>query len=568
VFEMSGSNDDRPEEANQLRFSVVIPTYQRRDLAVAAVRAFDVQEDVDGCEVIVVVDGSTDDTAEALRQLATSFPLTVLEQPNRGRAAAVNQGAKVARGELLLVVDDDMEADPRLLAEHDRSHREGADVVLGHIPLHPDSPESFLCPGVAAWADRRAERLSSSAAPELGDLVSGQMSLRNDVFRRIGGFDADFTRDGAYGNEDLDLGHRLRQTGQRIVFNERAVSRQRYVVTPPEYLRQWRQGGQADVMLARKHPEDTVGLFHRSRTERPLDRLLLRWLRPALKPVVLKLVDSRALGPRTAKLFFRVVDLEYFQGVREGGGIPARAPVRVLCYHSIADLAKDPVLEQYGVPQPEFRRHLELLDRHFCLIAPDEFFRYLAGTGGVPRKAVLVTFDDCYVDLVTAALPELRARNSSALAFLVTGRVGGTNDWDAHLGAGSIALVDEDGLEALRVGGIAVGAHSRTHPNLKSVSDEKLADEVGGSSSDLKALGVGRPHSFAYPHGEHDRRVTEAVASSGFDFAFTIDPGLVQPEVDRYRIPRVEILRRDSGWRFLWKVFAMGRWDGLRRPGS
>ena len=95
--------------------------------------------------------------------------------------------------------------------------------------------------------------------------------------------------------------------------------------------------------------------------------------------------------------------------------------MRVLCYHSIADLAGDPVLEPYGVPRPEFRRHLELLDRHFCLIGPDEFFRYLKGTGGVPRRAVLLTFDDCYTDLVTAALPELRARNASALAFVVTG---------------------------------------------------------------------------------------------------------------------------------------------------
>ena len=168
--------------------------------------------------------------------------------------------------------------------------------------------------------------LSSSAAPELYDLVSGQISLKNDVFRRIGGFDKDFNRDGAYGNEDLDLGYRLREAGQRIVFNESAVSRQRYVVTPAQYLRQWRQVGRADVMLARKHPEEADGLFHRSRTERRLDRLLFRWLGPALRPAVLKLVDSRALGPRTVNLYFRLVDLEYFQGVREAGGIPGSSP--------------------------------------------------------------------------------------------------------------------------------------------------------------------------------------------------------------------------------------------------
>ena len=53
---------------------------------------------------------------------------------------------------MLLFLDDDMEADPRLLAEHERSHREGADVVLGDLPLHPDSPRNLLSWGVGAWA--------------------------------------------------------------------------------------------------------------------------------------------------------------------------------------------------------------------------------------------------------------------------------------------------------------------------------------------------------------------------------------------------------------------------------
>ncbi|HWO84528.1 MAG TPA: glycosyltransferase, partial [Solirubrobacterales bacterium] len=116
------------------RFSVVIPTYQRRQTVVRSVTALAGQTCSD-FEVVVAVDGSSDGTADALRGLETSFPLRVLEQPNRGRAAAVNAGAAAAGGELILFLDDDMRADPRLLEEHERSHREGADVVMGDLPL-------------------------------------------------------------------------------------------------------------------------------------------------------------------------------------------------------------------------------------------------------------------------------------------------------------------------------------------------------------------------------------------------------------------------------------------------
>ena len=58
--------------------------------------------------MVVVVDGSTDGTAEALRRLDIPFALKVVEQPNQGRAAAVNAGAGAAEGELLLILDDDM----------------------------------------------------------------------------------------------------------------------------------------------------------------------------------------------------------------------------------------------------------------------------------------------------------------------------------------------------------------------------------------------------------------------------------------------------------------------------
>jgi GT2 family glycosyltransferase/peptidoglycan/xylan/chitin deacetylase (PgdA/CDA1 family) len=538
-----------------------MPTYQRREVVLASVRALAHQEFNGNFEVIVVVDGSEDGSADLLRKLDTPFPLTVLEQPNRGRATALNQGVTVAHGELLLFLDDDMEAHPLLLAEHDRSHREGADMVLGHLPLHPESPRNFLSEGVKGWADRRFERLSSpDVTLGLHDMMTGQASLARDIFRRVGGFDTNFNLNGFFGNEDLDFCYRLLQGGYKVIFNPNAISWQRYVVTPRQYLSQYRQSGRAAVILARKHPDQLNNIFIPSRAESLMDRLIWRWLRWLIRWFVLAIIDMGFQGHRTTKLFFWIWKLEYCQGVREAGGIPQPRPLRVLSYHSISDLAGAPVMEDYGVPPEQFRQQLDMLTR-FCFqfIDASEFLRFLQGKAGLPRRAILLTFDDCYNDLLDVAFPILQERGIPAVAFAVSRCLGGTNDWDKGIGAQQLQLLDADSLLELAKGRITIGAHSRTHAMLNRISTEELFEEVAGSVTDLEAIGLKRSLFFAYPHGEYDKKVKQVVREAGLKAAFTVQSNMVQPGQDPYQVPRIEILRGDVGWRFLWKVFIAGR---------
>ena len=271
------------------------------------------------------------------------------------------------------------------------------------------------------------------------------------------------------------------------------------------------------------------------------------------------MTERAAFSKPRFRAFRFVRGLEYWRGVGEAGGVPEAEEVTVLAYHAIADVV-DPVLRPYGVPAPAFARQLDVLIRTgHRFVTPTEVLTLVSGGGGVPRRSVLITFDDCYEDLASAAVPVLRRHGVAALAFAVSGLVGSSNRWDERAGRRSIPLLDAAGLADLQAAGVEVGAHSRSHPRLPELDDEELADEVMGAIDDLTAIGLPRPRFYAYPYGEVDDRVATAVRDAGVAAAFTVEPGRVTRTSDPHRLPRVEIFAGDCGLRLLWKLHRPAR---------
>lgn len=159
-------------------------------------------------EIIVVDDGSTDDTASVAT--AMGIPIVVLAQ-NSGPAAARNEGATHARGAILFFVDADVVVAPgatervqRFFAEHP-----GHAAVFGSYDARP---------GCASMVSRYRNLLHhfvhQRGHPEASTFWAGSGAIRSSVFRAVGGFDAGrFPRASI---EDIELGYRLRAAGHRI----------------------------------------------------------------------------------------------------------------------------------------------------------------------------------------------------------------------------------------------------------------------------------------------------------------------------------------------------------------
>jgi peptidoglycan/xylan/chitin deacetylase (PgdA/CDA1 family) len=198
------------------------------------------------------------------------------------------------------------------------------------------------------------------------------------------------------------------------------------------------------------------------------------------------------------------------------------------------------------VPPDVFARQLDRLSNDgWSFVDLERFLDAVAGGVMLPARSILLTFDDAYLDLLTAACPILSERGVPAVAFAVADHIGATNAW-RRSDAVELPLLDAAGLREVAGHGVVIGSHGATHRPLVSVPVEELQAELAGSADTLESLGLPRPPTFSYPHGEWSPAIAAAVQAAGYRGAFTVSSGGVRRLADRYALPRIEVLADDT----------------------
>ncbi len=237
--------------------SVIIPTRNRARSLLRTLEALARQRyPADRFEVIVVANECSDDTCDVVRRFPAPFALHLNEQHAAGISRARNSGATMARGRVLVFLDDDLEPLPTALHAHAIAHAAG-DALVAIGPL--------LSPAGAApdLLAERLHRLDSATAAFLGArkaalpwycVIGGNMSTTTAVFHAAGGFDAAIV---SYGGEDYEFACRAQQAGARFSCLVEAAahhhSHEHHSLAG--YLRRGRSVGSNDVDIVRRHPE-------------------------------------------------------------------------------------------------------------------------------------------------------------------------------------------------------------------------------------------------------------------------------------------------------------------------
>ncbi len=274
--------------------TVAIASHQRRDSLLRLLRALDrelaASEEVRrGLEVLVVLDGSTDGSQEAVEGGEWSVPVRVHWQPNRGLSAARNVGLAAAEGGLVWFLDDDLIPSPGLVARHRRAHEAGPpSVVVGPCLIPPEvgAPAPLL-----RWWDSFYAGLAERGLIDRFDrFTTANASAPAEVLAAVGGFDESFV---SYGLEDYELGVRLLAAGTSIRFDPDAVAWHPDNPPTPILVGRQRSLGFNAARLARLHPETTDVLFPADPFAR--HRRILRLLR-LRRPRSLMAVSHLALA--------------------------------------------------------------------------------------------------------------------------------------------------------------------------------------------------------------------------------------------------------------------------------
>jgi peptidoglycan/xylan/chitin deacetylase (PgdA/CDA1 family) len=177
---------------------------------------------------------------------------------------------------------------------------------------------------------------------------------------------------------------------------------------------------------------------------------------------------------------------------------------------------------------------IDLLSRQLAELSRAGF-RF--GTLGVERhyRQIVITFDDGYASCFEHGMAVLEDFGCKAIQFLVSGRIGKTNDWDAT----GEPIVHKSQVRDWLANGHLIGSHTITHPDLTKLRERDAREEIMASRKWLEdTFGVAVNH-FAYPFGACDERLAAIVRESGYVTAVTTEFGVNDNNTNPYRLRRI-----------------------------
>jgi peptidoglycan/xylan/chitin deacetylase (PgdA/CDA1 family) len=213
---------------------------------------------------------------------------------------------------------------------------------------------------------------------------------------------------------------------------------------------------------------------------------------------------------------------------------PYRRPVPILMYHEVRKPPPGEPDPRLFVSAGTFRAQARWLARHgFHGITLVQLRQAWQGHRKLPRRPVVLTFDDGYLSVYQHVVPVLRRLHWPAVLNLALGNMKSADG------------VTRAEVKRMMRFGWELASHTISHLDLTTLGSARLHRELAGSRSLIRRWFHVTVSDFCYPDGRYDHRVVKAVRRAGYRTATTVSPGLARPR-HRFELPRIRVEQSDE----------------------
>jgi peptidoglycan/xylan/chitin deacetylase (PgdA/CDA1 family) len=223
---------------------------------------------------------------------------------------------------------------------------------------------------------------------------------------------------------------------------------------------------------------------------------------------------------------------------------------RVVC-DSRVDRSERPIC----VSSSAFRTHLSLLEKWgFTSITFNDYRLALQGEIVLPKKPVIITFDDGYLDTYEVAFPIMQEFGMKAVVFILGDQSLRESIWDSGVTQTLSPLMTAAQIQEMQLAGFEFGSHSMTHPRLTDVPAAVAWEEISRSKI-LLELHLNAPvRTFSYPYGLLNDSMKAMVRDAGYSHACGVFTGPPNFGADNYEIRRIPIFSNTDMFRFAFRM--------------
>ncbi len=243
--------------------------------------------------------------------------------------------------------------------------------------------------------------------------------------------------------------------------------------------------------------------------------------------------------------------------------MPLKVPI--LYYHKISTPPPGSANPHLYVTPENFATQMRYLSRHgFNSLTLSEVGDALILEKKLPRRSVVITFDDGHLDNLEHAFPVLVRYRLQATIFAVADFVGKDAGWQKRDKVIE-PLLSWDHMRQMQKEGITFASHTCTHPVLDKIPIEHARDEIVTSRDKLEqGLGVA-VESFCYPYGEYNQDVVNLVREAGYKAACITDHGNRHTTEDIFTLRRVFIWLDTTLPRFVYYLSGLYDYEKARK---